>query len=494
MSGTHEGLREARWLHLARVLVECESPLSIGTGASDGVFDVALVRDANGLPAVPGSSLAGVLRHACAARDPGLAEEIFGFQRPRAEAGEGPAGRASRLHVSWGCIVDGGGRAVEGLLLGEAARRIDDDELLRLARATAEDPVYRDRVRLGHRGAADGRGKFDRSVLPAGYRFAFELSLWSARGDDPAWELLLALLCDPLLRLGGGTRAGLGALRVVRLHEGRFDLASAAGRERFLALGRGIDDLEGLDERRPEPPRAGDGVRRLRLRLRPRAGWRVGEGEESLVQALEGRRGGKPPDNRLLVERRVEWDDAGRGRFGEPRLLLPASGLKGALAHRIAFHDHRLRGEWAEDMPEERIAGYDKGRDSAAVRELFGYAHGDAADAAGRAGRVLVDDAWCPVSREALVRMMHNSIDRFTGGVRRHILFEEELAWGGTLELGIAVLGWDRLDPLTRRAFDLALADLLEGRLAVGGGTGKGHGLLDGEILEDSARGEEAAA
>jgi len=281
---------------------------------------------------------------------------------------------------------------------------------------------------------------------------------------------------------------------VVRLHEGRFDLASAPGRERFLALGRSIDDPEGLEARQPRPHPLHEDVRRLRLRLRPRAGWRVGEGEESLIQALEGRRGGKAPDNRLLAERRVEWDADGRGRLGGLRLVLPASGLKGALAHRVAFHDHRLRGEWADDMPGERLEAYDKSRDSVAVRALFGYARGDGEDAEGRAGRVLVDDAWCPVSREALIRMMHNAIDRFTGGVRRHVLYEEELAWGGALELGIAVVGWDGLDAITREAFDLALADLVEGRLPIGGGTGKGHGFLDGEILEDSARRQETAA
>jgi len=485
------------WLHLARVVVECASPLSIGTGAADGVFDVALVRDANGLPAIPGSSLAGVLRHAWRRLGGGVEEEarIFGFQRPRGPDGEAE-GQASRLQVSWGALLDSEGRAAEGVLLGKDARRLEADPLLAFARQTAEAPVFRDRVRLSHRGTADDRGKFDRSVLPAGFRFAFELALWSGRGDDPAWHRVLGLLGDPLLRLGAGTRAGLGALRIVRCHARSFDLATAAGRAGYLALGPALDDVEGLEPLEiaaHAPPRDG-GDRHLRLRLRPRGAWCVGQGEESLLERRGAGRPEKPADRLPLTERRVEWDATGRGRLGLHQLLLPASALKGALAHRVAFHDNRLRGVWAEDMPPEALAGYEKSERSEAVRELFGYARGDGREPGGRAGRVFVEDAWMPVEEAEVIRMMHNAIDRFSGGVRRHMLYEEELVWGGTLELGILVAGWSGLSPPTRAAFRHALEDLLAGRLALGGGTGRGHGFVTGEVLADTHPAGEAAA
>jgi len=45
---------------LLRLVLESVTPLSIGTGRGNGVFDNLLVRDPNGLPGIPGTSLAGV--------------------------------------------------------------------------------------------------------------------------------------------------------------------------------------------------------------------------------------------------------------------------------------------------------------------------------------------------------------------------------------------------------------------------------------------------
>ena len=81
--------------------------------------------------------------------------------------------------------------------------------------------------------------------------------------------------------------------------------------------------------------------------------------------------------------------------------------------------------------------------------------------------------------------MPHNSIDRFTGGVRDGFLFSEELAHRGQIELELLLLDPARIArqcPLGREALRLALADLIEGRLALGGGSGKGHGFCRGCI------------
>src|SRR5690606_22899359 len=114
-------------LYIARVVLEAKTPLSISTGTPDGVFDTALVRDANGLPALPGSSIAGVLRHLWQERHGAQsAKRLFGRQ-------EGKNGEPSRVIVSWGALLDSRGRPVEGLLLGEEARRLKEDPLLRWA-------------------------------------------------------------------------------------------------------------------------------------------------------------------------------------------------------------------------------------------------------------------------------------------------------------------------------------------------------------------------
>jgi CRISPR/Cas system CMR subunit Cmr4 (Cas7 group RAMP superfamily) len=50
-------------LHLLRVTLEAKSPISVGGGDEQTIFDTVILRDAYGLPTVQGSSIAGVLRH-----------------------------------------------------------------------------------------------------------------------------------------------------------------------------------------------------------------------------------------------------------------------------------------------------------------------------------------------------------------------------------------------------------------------------------------------
>ncbi|MEZ4475693.1 MAG: RAMP superfamily CRISPR-associated protein, partial [bacterium] len=169
-----------RYRHLLRVVIELASPLSIGTG--DDTLDAAnaVARDANDLPTIPGTSLAGVLRAAWG----GEADALFGYQRRKVRTGrndEAPAeAQRSRLRVSWGSVHGQDDRPVQGLV---PPASIEADPVLAAARGV----VRRDHVRLNHRGVADGRGKHDRASVMAGHRFSFELEVMS---DDPADDTL----------------------------------------------------------------------------------------------------------------------------------------------------------------------------------------------------------------------------------------------------------------------------------------------------------------
>ena len=65
-----------RYRHLARIIVEAVTPIAIGTGSKDILTDAPVVRDINGLPYIPATSLAGVIRHALGIADD--QEGIFG--------------------------------------------------------------------------------------------------------------------------------------------------------------------------------------------------------------------------------------------------------------------------------------------------------------------------------------------------------------------------------------------------------------------------------
>lgn len=493
-------------IHIARFTLEARTALSIGTGGPDGVYDHPIVRDANGLPAIPGTSFAGVLRHLwLAGPDRAMVDDLFGFQhRDR--------GESSRLEVAACCLQDSNGRPAEGLLIdAEGARRLREDLLLKTACATQDDPLFRDRVRLTHRGVADHRGKFDRGLLAAGHRFSGELRLWSTSRDDPVWDKLLGLLDDPRLRLGGATRAGLGAMRLVEVHCASLDLRQADDIATFRRLGTRLGDHAGLTPRIPATLPRGAGVQILKVRLIPRDFWRIGQGDHPLA------RHDKEPALLPKLEPLVRWRQ-GRATIATRLALVPGSSVKGALAHRTAFHWNALNGQFVEDMPLAELAGWDKSEHCEGVRAIFGYAKdrttavGRSRDDTGRAGLLFIDDVQVEIPVADLHRhvqaMIHNSLDRFTGGVRNRMLFTEELIYGHDFDLELTLLpAIAETEATARRALARALRDLCAGRLALGGGTTKGHGsfrgtpdektrawLADqGEALEQSETLEDAA-
>lgn len=461
-------------LHLARFVLEAKSALSVGTGGADGVYDHPIVRDANGLPIIPGTSLAGVLRHLWIAdADADSADRLFGYQKR-------DKGDTSRLEVATCALHDRHGVPVEGLLIDAAGQnRLQTDALLKAALSTRETPLFRDRVRIGHRGAAAKTGKFDRGILAAGNRFSGELRLWSEQRDDPDWAALLALLAGPRLRLGGATRAGLGRIECVSLHRRSFDLCDVGDVAAFRALGPGLADTAELDAVRPSsgPPSR---TTTLRITLTPRDFWRIGQGDEALG------RHAKEPDLLPKLEPVVEWENC-QGRPSLRRVLVPGSSVKGALAHRVAFHWNALKGIYADDLTPEQLRAWDKSEHCEGVRALFGYskdrerADGRSREATGQAGHVIVEDAYVQASADDVQAMIHNSIDRFTGGVRNRMLYTEELIWSRPVELTITLLpGASQADGTARTALARALRDLCAGRLALGAGATKGHGSFTG--------------
>ena len=458
-------------LHIARITLQTETPLSISTGQADGVFDSTLVVDANGLPAIPGSSLAGVLRHLFEFEyaDPQATEHVFGYQDKQKSEASTP----SKLRVSWGCIQDSNGKPIEGLQLGEQQREMEADSILRVALSLADTPVNRDRVKISHRGTSGDMVKFERTVLPAGYRFSIELSQWG----EQHWNNVLKLFHHPLFRLGGSTRAGLGKISVHSMHHKTFDLAHESGRQAFKILSRDIGDTTNFSEHnlRCTSSRAISAA----ITLNANSYWRFGQGDRPLLED-----GGDAAQLLPKVEQRIEWTEDGAAPAGES-LLISGASVKGALAHRIAFHANRLAEKpvWADKIDSDVVADYDKSEHCDAVRELFGYANDSSGNKLlGQAGRVLIDDSYRIFSQQDLQKLTHNSIDRFSGSVRDHMLFCEEMVWGGDIEIKLTIQIHESISQLARDALLAALDDLKSGRLALGAGSAKGHGFFTGDI------------
>jgi hypothetical protein len=110
-----------------------------------------------------------------------------------------------------------------------------------------------------------------------------------------------------------------------------------------------------------------------------------------------------------------------------------------------------------------------------ALADLFGSER-RGLRAEGNAARLIVDDAYVAATQPVAV-FDHNSIDRFTGGVRNRILFSEETVFGRqkinlNLRLAPPRPGSSRPSAQEARraieALNLAIADLCQGRLAIG--------------------------
>ena len=447
--------------YIARIVLENETPLSIAANGSDGVFDLRLVRDANGLPAIPATSITGVLRSLYGEGE----NELFGFQSKK-------EGQSSLVQISWAHITDSKGNTLHGLETD--SDKIQQDKLLKLAYDTNNAPVIRDRVSISHKGVAKNTGKFDRSVLPAGFRFVCEVSLWSDKANDERWDKLIGLLQHPLFRLGGNTRSGLGKLKVVKAFSNMFDLRQSADRTAFAKLSRRLDDTTGLYDTFNQLQTVESALVTATLTLNPEGFWRIGGGNISHEKA-----DGKEADMLAKTETRIVWDDQGKAEVQVNRkepLLIPASSIKGTLSHRIVFHDNCLNGVWADEIGEKANE-----LTNALVQNLFGHAK-DSDKASGQVGNVIIDDVFLTEKKFGI--QMHNCIDRFTGGVRDHMLFSEELAYKNKQPISINMtFDTSKLTSLTaqqKQAINKAIKDLCEGRLALGAGSNKGHGFMTG--------------
>ncbi|MEJ2755696.1 MAG: RAMP superfamily CRISPR-associated protein, partial [Gammaproteobacteria bacterium] len=104
----------------------------------------------------------------------------------------------------------------------------------------------------------------------------------------------------------------------------------------------------------------------------------------------------------------------------------------------------------------------------------------------GHAGRLWFSDCEIPLSTNMarhVGRQVHNKIDRFTGGVLPGALFEEELLYDTPeMALSILVQAYESIPPIVAGAFIDALEDLTQERLALGGGSTKGHGYFTGSV------------
>lgn len=437
-----------RYRLLARLILQAETPIAIGSGDSDITTDSLVARDVNGLPYIPGTSIAGVLRNQLKVEDNSI---LWGYQI-------GNKGRGSEVIFTEAKILNSKGEAVDGIL--DPLTIISDPFLANYI----ELPI-RQHVCINERGVAANSGKFDEQIVYKGTQFCFEIEVVSDSNDLSVVNAIVDAARSQSLRVGGGTRKGFGKIKVVAAKTTCIDLKTEL--DRYLSKSSNLSESQSWwDKVEPYETKEipDSSYTKYELLLEPLNFFAFGSGFGDDTGEADS----------TTVKEGIVAD----GKFIGNRTLIPATSVKGALRHRVAFYYNKLRGKVVGDR---EATTADK---CMAVQELFGYN-----DTKQHRGRVMISDVFEKPAKKKLIT--HVSIDRFTGGAEKGALFTEQTDFGKGLTFNIqiyvdnAAFIHDSAEKPIRAAFEKAMEDICKGMLPLGGNVNRGNGIFTGKLLKD---------
>lgn len=440
---------------MARIVIEAKTPLNIGSGNKGIKSDSLVLRDINGLPFIPGSTIAGLLRHSLGSDE----EKFMGSQE-----------MGSPLIITEGKMLDDEGTVLDGILSQE---KLNSSFL-----ANFRQLPIRQHAKISHRGTTLKGGKFDEEIVMKGTRFCFEMEMLSDNNEDGKFKELLNTLNSDTFRIGSGSRSGFGEIEVVgsQCQYKTIDLIDEIQRDWYLKKSSSLsEEWTDAETFTLEKPSTKDWTT-YTLELNSVDFMLFGSGI-----------GNDKADMTYVRESFVDWSTKPATiKDCERVILIPASSVKGALSHRLAFHYNKIKGIFADTLKEgEKIDDF-VGKNNEAVKAVFG-SEGDK-DANGKIrnkkrGNVLISDIIQEASVSSKV-LNHVSIDRFTGGAIDGALFNEETLYakGQSFELKLLVNNDAIDDKDVKEAFENTLKDLCSCMLPLGGGVNRGNGCFEGTI------------
>lgn len=457
--------------YIARIKVEATTPLFVGSGAASLITDSLVMKDHNGLPMIPGTSLTGVLRHSLEdySNDKEKWNKIFGFQ------GKNNEGLGSRIIVSSAYMLLNDEQVSEGL-------NIDIPEYIT---SKFQKLPTRQHVRITHKGVAADKGLFDNEVVYAGAQFVFEIELKGKKEDKKVWDQIIETIQSSSFRIGQGTRNGYGNLKVIGLYEKEFDLEDENHFNEYLNLSPSFNSIkiEGNGENTESK------YANYRLELKPDDFFIFSEGF-----------GDAEVDNKPVTEEVIEYVN-GEISFNE-KTLIPASSIKGAIAHRVAYYYNRENKNpdynggqpvFAENLIKKDKKGkldFSDYTDEAnpAVSKLFGK-KGEVKEIdgkkvnTGQRGILLMDDLYYDdIDNNKIFN--HVAIDRFTGGGIDGALFSEKVSYKKDQKIVLEINLSETIKGEIEAALEETLKDICRGLLPLGGMTTKGFGMFTGQLLK----------
>lgn len=448
---------------LSRITLEALSPLVIGSGNKNIKTDSVVAKDVNELPYIPATTLAGLIRHSL----PEEQRKWMGYQTKEESYG-------SQLILSEAKILSEDGKPIDGLSNKEDA-----------VKQLCHQLPIRQHVRINHQGVAEKNGKFDEEIVPKGMRFCFEMELISEEDDNEIMDKILSTIQSNGFRIGSGSRSGFGQISIISILHKKLNLSTPEDLKLYLSKSSSLENIwEGFENYTPVVNTNTDYIR-YELTLQPTDFMFFGAGF-----------GNECADMTFVREPVIQWDNDGRASIIEKEkvILIPGSSVKGALAHRTAYHYNKLKGCFADGKSAEELQEH-VGKKNEAVKLLFG-SEGDNRGKNKKRGNILISDIIKIPTEELEKKVLnHVKIDRFTGGTVPGALFSEEVLYSPensfTLELLLykAAITEDKKDKEDKekalKAFETALTDLCKGYLPLGGGVNRGNGTFKGSLKKN---------
>ena len=439
---------------LARIIIEAKTPLNIGSGNKGIKSDSLVLRDINGLPFIPGTTIAGLLRHTLG----NDADKYMGSQE-----------MGSPLIVTEAKMLDSDGTVLDGILSQD---KLNSPFLMYFRQL----PI-RQHAKIGNRGATIKGGKFDEEIVLKGTRFCLEMELLSDNDDDTKFKDILNTLNSDTFRIGSGSRSGFGEIEVVgsQCQYKKINLENSEQKKWYLKKSSSLSEKW-------------QDAETIKLKTTTTKGWTTYEIQLNPIDFMlfGSGFGNDKADMTFVRESFVDWSTTpAMAKDREQVIIIPASSVKGALSHRLAFHYNKLKKIFADDLPEGKKIDDFVGKNNEAVKAVLG-SEGDSVGGKitnKMRGNVLMSD----IIQEAAIStkiLNHVSIDRFTGGAIDGALFNEETLYGKgqTFNLKLIVNNDAFKDEDVQTAFENTLRDLCSGMLPLGGGVNRGNGCFEGTI------------
>jgi CRISPR/Cas system CSM-associated protein Csm3 (group 7 of RAMP superfamily) len=387
----------------------------------------------------------------------------------------------------------------DALMVGKTGKVLDGLEC-----PDFKDPFYnhfqnlpiRQHTRINEKGTTIRTGKFDEQVVFKGSRFLFEIEVASDESrhlsDLEDFHKVIQTLSSPSLRLGSGTRKGFGKLSVKEIQTAELDLNQKEDIQLYLekdnCLSQTWKGFQNKDLSDFYPSEEEDNQwEKYSIDLQPDDFFSFGSGL-----------GDNDADKIPVREDYIIWSNS-IPEFIEDGLLIPASSIKGALSHRIAYRWNQLEKHFADKNALPGCA-------DSAITALFGSSETGNNQNITR-GNVIFSDLIQDKTSDKIFN--HIKIDRFTGGTIDGALYTEKVTNGCGLhfkmEIDVNSSAFAETSPKTlneedttcqdnttgkketalkgttlKTAFETALNDLCFGLLPLGGGTCRGLGHFNG--------------